>query len=566
MSKYSIGLDFGTLSVRAVLADIANGEEVSSSVYNYPHCVISDFLPSGEKLPPYWALQHPQDYLDGLSFTVKEIMQKSGVSREDVIGLGLDFTSSTFLPVDENYTPLCLKEEFKTNPHAWVKLWKHHVSQKYAERMTEKALERNEAFLKYYNGKISAEWMFPRILETLEEAPEIYHAADRFIEAGDWIVHCLTDSESCSLNMAGFKELWTKENGFPSKEYLASLNPEFADAAEKKLSHHLLPLGSRAGLLSSYGEKLTGLSKNTAVSVACIDAQSPMPLIGNVGSGKMMMCIGTSTGHIMMSSSFRQVPGMTGSVSDGILPGLFAYESGQICVGDSLNWFVDNCIPESYRKAADAGGVSIHTYLSSRASQLSPGENGLIALDWWNGNRSVLCNYDLSGLLVGMTLSTKPEEIYRALIESTAYGTRRIIESYEECGIPVQSLYACGGIAKKNPLFMQIYSDVLNREIHIIQSDQAPALGSAMYGAVAAGETAGGYPDVPSAAAAMGGTADHFYAPDLNRAAVYNELYREYLRLHDYFGRGENNIMKKLRNWKLQYSAEKISENNKKEN
>ena len=547
MSQYSIGLDFGTLSVRAVLVDVKDGKEICSAVFPYPHGVISDALPGGKKLPPFWALQHPQDYLDGLSFTVREVMRKAGVSAEKVIGLGLDFTSSTFLPVDREYTPLCLKEEFRENPHAWVKLWKHHVAQKYAERMTEKAVSRKEPFLKYYDGKISAEWMFPRILETLEEAPEVYHAAFRFMEAGDWIVHCLTGSGSGSLNMAGFKALWTRENGYPSKEYLGSLHPEFTDAAGQKLTHDLRPLGTKAGMISSRGSELTGLSGNTAVAAACIDAQASLPLIGCAQSGKMLMCIGTSTGHIMVSPEFRRVPGMTGSVCDGILPGMYAYESGQICVGDSLNWFVDNCVPETYQKAAKEKGMEIHGYLTALASALSPGESGLLALDWWNGNRSVLCDYDLSGLLIGLTLSTKPEEIYRALIESTAFGTRRILESYEESGIPITEIYACGGIAKKNSLFMQIYSDVLNRTIHILPSDQGPALGSAIFGAVAAGENAGGYHTIPDASAAMSAPPEKSYSPITGHVEIYKELYKEYLQLHDCFGRGENNVMKKLK-------------------
>ena len=553
MSKYSIGLDFGTLSVRAVLVDVRSGREICTSVFNYPHGVISDRLPEGKKLPPFWALQHPQDYLDGLSFTVREVMRKSGVSSGSVIGLGLDFTSSTFLPVDRDYMPLCLKEEFRDEPHAWVKLWKHHVTQKYAQRMTDVAKERREAFLKYYDGRVSAEWMLPRIFETLEEAPAVCREAYRFMEGGDWIVHCLTGTECGSLNMAGFKALWTKESGYPAAEYLAALHPEFPDIVQNKLSHDLRPLGTRAGTLSPYGAELTGLTEETAVSVACIDAQASMPLVGRPGPGKMIMCIGTSTGHVMVSPDFHQVPGMTGCVCGGIFPGFYAYESGQICVGDSLNWFVDNCVPDSYKKAADDAGMNIHNYLTKKAAELSPGESGLLALDWWNGNRSVLCNYDLSGLLIGLTLSTKPEEIYLALIESTAFGTRRIIESYEECGIPITELYACGGIAKKNPLFMQIYSDVLNRTIQIVPTEQGPALGSAVFGAAAAGEKAGGYDSISEASAVMSAPPEKSYFPIPENIGTYEVLYHEYLRLHDYFGRGENDVMKKLKQLKQSF-------------
>ncbi|MDO5444980.1 MAG: ribulokinase [Eubacteriales bacterium] len=547
MAKYSIGLDFGTLSVRALLVNTANGEECASSEYIYPHGVISDTLPSGKELPLNWALQDPQDYLDGISFTVRNIVTSSGVSPDDVIGIGLDFTSSTFLPVDENFTPLCFREEFRKNPHAWVKLWKHHATQEYAKRMTEQAVSGNEDFLKYYNRKISAEWMLPRMLETLEEAPEVYDSAYRFIEGGDWIVACLTGHECRSMNIAGFKALWSKEFGYPSKDFLGSLNPRFSSVAEEKLSGNIQPLGFPAGNLSSYGAELTGLPTTTAVSTACIDAQAALPLIRDPGAGKMIMCIGTSTGHIMTTDKFRPVPGITGSVENGILPGMFAYESGQICVGDSLNWFVDHCVPEEYTASAKKEGINIHGFLTRLAGTMAPGESGLLALDWWNGNRSVLCDYDLSGMIVGLTLQTKPEEIYRALIESTAFGTRKIIESYLESGIEINTLYACGGIARKNELFMQIYADVLGREIHIISSDQAPAHGSAIFGAVAAGKESGGYSDIFSASSSMGVPCSKTFSPIPEYSEIYDELYSEYLKLHDYFGRGENDLMRKLK-------------------
>lgn len=554
MAKYSIGLDFGTLSVRALLVNIANGEETASSEYVYPHKILTDTLPSGKKLPAEWALQDPQDYLDGLSYTVRELITSSGINSDDIIGIGLDFTSSTFLPVDHTFTPLCFRNEFVNNPHAWVKLWKHHATQDYAVRMTEQASARNEGFLKYYNQKVSAEWMLPRMLETLEEAPEVYDAAYRFIEAGDWIVSCLTECECRSLNIAGFKALWSKEYGYPSKEYLSSLNPRFSTAAEEKLSEAVKPLGYKVGGLSAYGAELTGLSRNTAVSPACIDAQASFPVIRASGSGRMIMCIGTSTGHIMMTDKFCPVPGITGAVEDGIIPGMYTFESGQICVGDSLNWFAENCVPEAYKTAAKDKGVSCHEYLTILAESSAPGESGLLALDWWNGNRSVLCDYDLSGMIIGLTLSTKPEEIYRALIESTAFGTRKIIESYIETGIEINMLYACGGIARKNRLFMQIYSDVLGREIHVLDSDQAPAHGSAIFGAVAAGEEPGGYADIISASASMGVSCSRIFQPVPEHSEVYNALYSEYIKLHDYFGKGGNDVMKELK--KLRKSAD----------
>ena len=547
MSKYAIGIDFGTLSVRALVADVADGSELATAVYDYPHAVMSEQLPDGRKLPPDWALQHPQDYLDGLSETVHKVVKESGVNPKDVVGLGLDFTCNTYLPVDDRGEPLCLKPEWADNPHAWVKLWKHHGTQEYAEKMEQKALERNESFLKRYGGKVSPAWMFPRLYETLEEAPEIYNAADSFIEAGDWVVYQLTGQVKRSLSMAGYKSFWSKKDGYPSENFLASLDPNFRNVVSEKLAGELYPLGTCAGTLDARGAALTGLPEGISVAVANIDAHVSLPPAGLTGPGGLLMIIGTSTCHIMLGSEEREVPGVGGIVEDGVVPGTYGYESGQNCVGDSLKWFVDNCAPESYVKAAAEAGTNVHNYMTALAEKLRPGQSGLLALDWWNGNRSILCDYDLTGMMVGMTIGTKPEEIYRALIESTAFGTRRIIDSFVENGLPVDKLFACGGISKKNPMFMQIYADVLRKEIRIAKSDQTPALGSAMFGAVAAGKENGGFDSIQEASAAMGGTSDTVYRPIPENSAIYDKLYAEYLILHDYFGRGENNVMKRLK-------------------
>lgn len=549
-AKYTVGLDFGTLSVRALLVDVSDGSELATAVYDYPHGVMSECLPDGRRLPPDWALQHPQDYIDGLSFTVHKVISDSGVDTSDIIGIGLDFTSNTFLPVDDRRDPLCLKPEWSDNPHSWVKLWKHHGTQAYAEKMERRALERGEPFLKRYGGKVSPAWMLPRLYEVLEEAPEIYDAADSFIEAGDWVVYQLTGCEKRSLSMAGYKAFWSKRDGFPPDEFFASLNPAFEHVIDEKLSRDVYPLGTRAGGLDARGAALTGLPEGTAVAVANIDAHVSMPPVGITDPGSLLMIIGTSTCHVMLGSRECEVPGVGGIVEDGVIPGTFGYESGQNCVGDGLNWFIDNCTPASYREAAVKEGVSIHQYLTSLAERLRPGESGLLALDWWNGNRSVLCDYDLTGMMVGMTIATKPEEIYRALIESTAYGTRRIVDSFNESGLPVERLYACGGISKKNPMFMQIYADVMGKDIQIARSDQTPALGSAIFGAVAAGKESGGYDSVRVACKAMGGTSETVYHPDPDARKVYDELYAEYLILHDYFGRGENNVMKRLKKYR----------------
>ena len=550
MSKYTIGVDYGTLSVRAVVVDVADGSELATAVFDYPHAVMSEALPDGRKLPPDWALQHPQDYLDGLTYAVHTAVAESGVPIGDVVGIGIDFTSNTYLPVDDRYEPLCLKPEWQDEPHAWVKLWKHHGTQSYAEKMEAKALERGEGFLKRYGGKVSPAWMFPRLLETMEEAPELYRAAAKFIEAGDWIVNQLTGEEKRSLSMAGYKAFWSKREGYPSEDFLKSLNPRFEHVIDEKLSRDIHPLGERAGGLNARGAALTGLLPGTAVAVANIDAHVSLPPIGVTEPGNMLMILGTSTCHVMLGAEEREVPGVGGIVEDGVIPGTYGYEAGQNCVGDGLKWFVDNCFPVSYAKAAEAAGMDAHQYLTMLADRLSPGQSGLLALDWWNGNRSILCDYDLTGLMLGLTIATRPEEIYRALIESTAYGTRRIIESFEESGLPVEHVYACGGISKKNPMFMQIYADVLDREIRIARSSQNPALGSAIFGAVAAGSRIGGYDRIEDAVHAMGGTSDVVYRPIPENVRIYDDLYSEFVKLHDCFGRGENEVMKHLRKYR----------------
>ena len=546
MSKYSVGVDFGSLSARALVAEIGTGRELGCASMDYPHAVMSRELPDGTPLKPDWALQHPQDYLDCLRYTVAEALRQSGVDPADVVGLGLDFTSNTMLPIDASGEPLCFRPEFSAVPHAWVMLWKHHAAQKYANRMTEIAEARGERFLSRYGDKVSSEWMAPRLWQIVEEAPQVYDAADRFIEAGDWLVLRLTGSDSPAAGMAGYKMFWDKQDGYPSPEFFRALNPKLENVTAK-LGRHPLPVGSRAGALNEAGAAMTGLLPGTAVAVANIDSHVAFPPAGVVEPGKLLMILGTSTCHLMLGETGQDVPGICGVVEDGMIPGMFGYEAGQSCCGDHFKWMMENCVPRAYADEADARGMSLHALLTEKADALRPGESGLIALDWWNGNRSVLADFDLTGLLIGMTLATRPEEIYRALIEATAYGTRMIVENFENHGLRIDSLYACGGIAKKNPMMMQIYADVLNRELRIVRSAQTPALGSAIFGAVAAGSAAGGYDSIAAAAREMGGVDERVYRPDPENSAVYDELFSEYAQLHDYFGRGGNDVMKRLK-------------------
>ncbi|MEH7095733.1 ribulokinase [Neobacillus vireti] len=561
MAKYTIGVDYGTQSGRAVLVEVGTGREVATAVKPYTHGVMDEFLPNGTtKLEHDWALQHPADYLEVLQVTIPEVLKNAQVTADDVIGLGIDFTACTVLPIDANGTPLCFKDEFINHPHSYVKLWKHHAAQDEANRLNDIAEERGEKFLQRYGGKISSEWLFPKVWQILNEAPEIYQAADQILEATDWVISELTGEINRNSCTAGYKAIWHKQDGYPSNEFFKALDPRLEKVVEEKLSTNIVPIGSKAGEITKKAAKLTGLKPGTAVAVANVDAHVAVPAVGITEPGKLLMIMGTSTCHILLGEEEKIVPGMCGVVEDGVIPGYMGYEAGQSCVGDHFEWFTENCVPASYHEEAKERGINIHQLLTEKASQLQVGESGLLALDWWNGNRSTLVDADLTGVLLGATLLTKPEEMYRALIEATAYGTRMIVETFRKNGVPVNEVYAAGGIAEKNAMMMQIYADVLSMDIKISASSQTPALGSAMFGAVAAGKERGGYDSITEAAKDMGRVKDYIYQPIKENAQVYHQLFTEYARLYDYFGRGENNVMKTLKNIKKDSSLGKKEE------
>ena len=549
MPKYSIGIDYGTLSARALMVDIADGRELGSTAFDYPHAVISDRLPeSGAQLPPDWALQHPQDYLDALSATVPALLRKTGVEPTDVVGVAIDFTACTVLPVYADGTPLCFADKYRGNPHAYIKLWKHHAAQSHANRLNEAAEKAGEAWLPRYGGKISSEWLLPKVWQVLDEAPEIYADAAHFVEGTDWVTWQLTGVQSRAACTAGYKAIWHKRDGYPSGEFLKSLDPRLENLVADKLSCPVTPMGSLAGYVNEAASRLTGLAVGTAVAVGNVDAHVTVPAVGISQTGDMLAIMGTSTCHMLLSEREMIVPGMCGVVEDGILPGFFGYEAGQSCVGDHFAWFAENFADEADAKAK--GFPNAIAMLTDEAAKLKVGESGLLALDWWNGNRSVLVDVDLTGMFLGMTLATRPAEMFRALVEATAFGTRKIIESFRESGVPVERFFAAGGIAQKNAFVMQIYADVINMPIRIAGSTEAPALGSAIFGAAAAGYEKSGYRTIAEASAAMSSLSDRVYTPDPANAALYDKLYAEYKLLHDYFGRGANDVMKRLKDIK----------------
>ncbi|MBQ8311297.1 MAG: ribulokinase [Clostridia bacterium] len=541
MKTYVIGIDYGTLSGRCVVVDTTTGTEIAESVLPYPHAVMDEQLPSGERLPSSYALQHPQDYLDVLRVTIRDAMQKAGVTPDQIAGLGMDFTACTLLPVDKSNTPLCFLEAYRNEKHAYVKLWKHHAAQPEADEINALAAKRGESWLSIYGGKISCEWMLPKILETLRHAPEIYRAADRFIEAADWLSRFLTGEETHSVTFAGFKGLWDEQTGYPSNDFMTALDPRLDGIVGTKISTKVMGIGQIAGTVNARGAELTGLKIGTPMAIPIIDAHAAMPALNVTRAGDVMLIVGTSSCLILNADTAKQVDGICGYVKNSVIPSLYTYEAGQAGVGDIFDWFVKNCVPATYTTEANARGISIHKLLREKAQKLTPGESGLVALDWWSGNRSILVNSKLTGMILGMTLSTKPEEIYRALIEATAFGLKRIVEQFASHGITVGTLCAAGGIAQKDEMMMQIYADVLDCDIQIAATTQAGALGSAIYASIAAGI----YPDIQTAAEKMSKPPVKVYHPIAENVAAYQPLYQEYKTLHDYFGK-KNGVMERI--------------------
>ncbi|MBQ8814875.1 MAG: ribulokinase [Lachnospiraceae bacterium] len=544
---YTLGLDFGTLSGRAILVDIGNGSVVSEAVMDYPHAVMDSVLPCGTPIPRGWAFQHPGDYLEVLDYVVPEAVKNSGIDPAKIIGMAVDFTGCTLVTLDKEGTPLCFLPEFEAEPLSWVIHWKHHGAAPYRGEV-QAALEAcDPGMLRRHGGTLSDEGMMVKILQVVREAPDVYDAADLIMEAGDWVTMKLTGDLVRSQAMAGFKAFWQEEKGYPDNDFYCRIDPRLKDYATTKLRGELRMIGERAGGLCPEMAEKFGLLPGTPVAVAHYDGHAALLGAGISEPGVVMLTLGTSGGFILAHEEAHAVQGTTGMTENGDLPGFYGYASGQSAVGDGFAWFVKNMLPERLLLEAEDRGITVQELLSERAAGLKPGESGLLALDWLSGNRSVLADSNLSCVMLGMTLQTKPEEIYRALLESVAFGTRRIRDSYERAGIAVKGIHAVGGIVKKNPLLMQIYADVLNCHISICKSTQAAALGAAMFAAAAAGEEKGSYSTITEAIDRMSELEPYGYDPITENAAVYQKLYEEFEQLHDYFGCGGNDVMKRLR-------------------
>jgi len=516
-----------------VLVDLRGGDVVASSIVRYPSEVIDQTLPStGDRLPDDWALQDPDDWLTVVEKAVPDVVKLAGIEAEDVVGLGVDFTSCTVLPVTSDGVPLCTLEQWRERRHAWPKLWKHHAAQPVADRLNEVALTRGDTFLERYGGRISSEWYFPKLIEVWLEDREIYDECDGFIEATDWIVWWLTGVQCRQTATAGFKAMWSPEEGLPPTDYFEAAYPGF-DRPGEKLGDTFVPLGTKAGTLRKEVADKTGLSESVAVAVGNVDAWVSVPGIGVSGPGSYVVVIGTSICDMIVHPEETRLPGITGVVKDGILPGLYGYEAGQAAVGDMLAWFVDNLVmdPDSYAE------------FEKKAAEIGPGETGLLALDWWNGNRTILADADVTGAIFGLGLQTTREEIYRALLESIAFGSRRIMDNFEEHGLVLSEIVACGGIAERSSLMMQLLADTSGREVHVPEVNEIPARGAALFGAVAAGV----YEDIGSAIEATRPKSARTYKPDLEAKKTYDRVYEIYRKLYDMLGRTEVRLMHDLK-------------------
>lgn len=546
MAKYAIGLDYGTLSVRALLVNIETGEETGVSVYEYPHGVMDRQLPTGEALPSGWALQHPQDYREGLIHTVKAVMAAGGVLAEEIVGIGVDFTGSTVLPVRDDGYPLCLLDEFKREPHAYVKLWKHHGGEREAEQIEQLAKVREEEWLPLYGGKVSSEWMLPKVMETLHEAETVFACADRFVDAADWLVWQLTGEVNRSICTSGYKFFYHHEKGDLSKDFLRELDPRMENFVEEKIAAPVKGIGEKAGTLTKEWADILGLVSGIPVGMGIVDAHASILGSGIAKPGEMMIVVGTSSCHMLLEEKEAPIPGICGVVKGGMVPGYFGYEAGQSCVGDQFAWFMDNCVPDGYIKEAEAAKISIHQLMVEKLKDYKAGQSGLVALDWFNGVRSPLVDFRLNGLILGLNLQTRPEDIYMAMIESTAYGTRLIMDQYEQAGIQIHSIVLGGGIPLKNPMLVQVYADILNRDVSVSGTSQASGLGAAILGISAAGESVTGYKDIYEIIEKIGKRSEKIWHPRKEQVDAYNSLYEEYKTLCDYFGKGANDVMKRL--------------------
>jgi L-ribulokinase len=525
-SAISLGLDFGTESVRAILVN-ATGTQLGIATSNYAHGQITERLPgTNESLPPRYALQSPSDWIDSAATATRDVIATAGISGADIVGIGVDFTSCTMLATNRDGKPICELDSFKQVPLAWPKLWKHHGAIEQTDRMNRIATARQEGFLKRYGGTIGLEWFFPKILETIEHAPQVAAAAEVWLEAGDWFVWQLVGGPAEQLTrstcQAGYKAMWSAADGYPTSDFFSAVHPELARAASHCLPGVMRSPGERAGGLTKAMAERMGLKAGTPVSAAIIDAHAAVPGVGAAEPGTLVMVLGTSSCHMLNSHVLADVTGVAGIVEGGILPGMYGYETGQAAVGDAFAWL---------RKLL---GLESFDAIAASARQLPPGANGVLCLDWMNGCRTPLMNGAVRGAFTGLGLEHGPQHLYLALMEGSAFGLRWIVEMLREGGVPIHRFVATGGLPHHNRAIVEVYADVLGTEIEIHPSTQGPAIGAAVLGMIAAGPQASGFENVIEASKQMAGAPDgrqDIVCPRPERTKRYDQLYQDYRRL-----------------------------------
>ena len=527
-TTYALGVDFGTLSVRAVLVNLWDGQIVASETCAYAHGILDPTGLAYGAINGSCALQEPDDYLKAMQETVTRAIESSGLAPEQISCIGVDFTSCTMLPIDKNGIPLCRQEQWKNHKNAYAKLWKHHGAQRFADRINAVLEEKNLQYSPVFGGRISCELMIPKIMETLTEDPELYTAAATFVEAGDWITQTLTHTANRSISMAGYKAWYDNDNRYPETDLMASFDSALKNVVTDKLAGNICPVGTSVGTLSTEWADILGLCPGLPVAPAIIDSHAGVPGCGVSRPDQAMLVLGTSSVLISLGSEKYSEKGIYGNVRDAIVPGFYALESGLACVGDLFEWFLTHMVPYQYYEKSREQGISLHELLSKKASELPVWEDDLLVLEWWNGNKTPYVDGNLKGMIYGLTLATRPEEIYRALIQATAFGTRQILDLYEKQGIQIHEILCSGGIASKNPLVMQIYADILGKNLKVTSSTQTAALGSAIYASLCLEADQGGYDSYEDAVTHMVPDEGTCYLPNAEYMEIYDRMYERY--------------------------------------
>lgn len=535
MGKYVIGIDYGTLSARAAVVRVSDGEIMGTCAYPYPHGVMSGKLPDGTLLPDQFALAQAEDYNEALEVTIKGAIENAGIDGRDVVGMCVDATACTVVPVDEDMQPLSLMSEFKSHPHAYIKMWKHHAAAPQTVRANALAKSMNMPFLKACGGEMSSEWMIPKLLEMRENDREAYDRMAVAFDLCDYLTMKLTGKITRGLGSAAFKSNWVAGIGYPSAEYLDGLSEGFAEEYARLLAGDVIKPGERAGELSPEMAEKLGLPAGITIAGGILDGHTSIPTSGLSKSGDVSLVIGTSNVSAVLTEKPVPVPAGTASAMDGFAPGLFAIDSGQSCTGDMLGWYMKYMLPAYIEREAEAKDMSVFDYLNALAEEACPWMCPVTVLDWWNGNRNVMCNLNLKGNIQGINLNTRPEDIYTAMVQAIACGTRRILEDCEDKGVEIKNIVACGGIPQKNPFLMQQYANILGKKVSVACANEGPATGSAIFAACAAGV----YESYGEAVSHMKARNYVEYMPDVKHSAEYERIYARFKRYYELLGESD---------------------------